>query len=194
MPGGRNKKCESGCTCKRHTRVFKKCEDGCTCKRHDTPSEESRRRNSELNRGRKMSPEAIQKRVETMKSRDLYKEVNKKMQEGRRRALSEGRIKTSWYLDGRTKHLLYTRWFNMVSRCTNPTTEGYASYGGRGISVYSEWVENPIAFFNYCDENLGPIPEGYSIDRIDNDGNYEPGNIRWADWSTQNRNRRRPEC
>lgn len=63
----------------------------------------------------------------------------------------------------------------------------YPSYGGRGITVCAEW-QTPANFYAYLDE-LGPCPPNYSLDRIDNNGNYEPGNIRWASQSEQNSNR-----
>lgn len=90
-------------------------------------------------------------------------------------------------VDSRSRHPLYTRWFNMMSRCH---WKPQARYGQRGIVVCEEW-HDPWTFFRWCDENLGPIPDGYSIDRIDNDGNYEPGNIRWATKSQQASNQRR---
>lgn len=72
-------------------------------------------------------------------------------------------------------------------RCNNPNNRGYKDYGGRGIEFRftsgaeaAEWVI----------QNLGPQPEGHSIDRIDNGGHYEPGNLRWADRKTQNDNKR----
>lgn len=78
----------------------------------------------------------------------------------------------------------------MVRRCTVPTEAGYQNYGGRGISVFTEWLD-PAKYIAYVDNELGPQPgDGYSIDRIDNNGNYEPGNIRWASRSVQNENQR----
>lgn len=77
-----------------------------------------------------------------------------------------------------------------MTRCHNPESKDWGNYGGRGISVHPDWHE-PSAFLDYVDRVLGPIPAGHTIDRIDNDGDYEPGNVRWADYSTQNRNRRR---
>ena len=89
----------------------------------------------------------------------------------------------------------------MVRRCKDPKNINYPNYGSRGISVYEEWAERGLhgttktpqgflRFLEYVDNNLGDKPKGYSLDRIDNDGDYVPGNIRWADSSTQGRNRR----
>ena len=65
----------------------------------------------------------------------------------------------------------------MKGRCLNPKSTGYKYYGGRGISVWPEWVDSFEAFFTHIGEK--PTPE-HSLDRIDVNGNYEPGNVRWA--------------
>lgn len=71
----------------------------------------------------------------------------------------------------------YTAWRGMKERCHNQNNSHYHNYGGRGISVCAEWRDNFEAFFAH----LGPRPSpNYSVDRIDNNRNYEPGNIRWA--------------
>lgn len=94
------------------------------------------------------------------------------------------------YRDGRAAHPHYDRWYQMVARCTKPHHREWRNYGGRGIAVCDEWF-NPHAFYRYLDEVLGPCPETYSIDRIDNNGNYEPGNVRWASKVEQVANSRR---
>lgn len=76
----------------------------------------------------------------------------------------------------------------MVARCTKPGHPAYRFYGGRGIAVCEDWM-TPENFYRYLDDVLGPCPPGHSIDRIDNNSNYEPGNLRWATRSQQSANR-----
>lgn len=91
---------------------------------------------------------------------------------------------------GNVKHGLrnsveYSTWVSMKQRCLNPNSENYSNYGGRGITVCEEWKDSFLAFFNY----VGPRPEGTSLDRIEVNGNYEPGNVRWATEEEQCNNR-----
>lgn len=80
----------------------------------------------------------------------------------------------------------YKSWNGMVRRCTNPRHRSYAYYGGRGISICERWLNS---FENFL-ADMGIRPDHLTLDRIDNDGNYEPGNCRWATKSQQVRNRR----
>lgn len=82
----------------------------------------------------------------------------------------------------------YQRWYNINQRCHNTNDRAYHNYGGRGISNY--WRYDRAGFAAYIDEHLGVCPPGHSLDRIDTNGNYEPGNLRWATYSTQITNRR----
>jgi hypothetical protein len=77
-------------------------------------------------------------------------------------------------------------WKDIKQRCRNKTDNDYAAYGGRGIRVCDRWADDFAAFL----ADMGPRPPGRSIDRINNDGDYEPGNCRWATLAEQNRNRR----
>jgi hypothetical protein len=81
----------------------------------------------------------------------------------------------------------YAAWADMISRCTNPRIARYPSYGGRGITVCPRWHVSFEAFL--ADVGEPPSP-AHSLDRIDNDGNYEPGNVRWATRTEQMRNTR----
>lgn len=78
----------------------------------------------------------------------------------------------------------------MIGRCENPAFKGYRYWGGRGISVCEEWHDFK-KFAVYILSTLGERPELHTLDRIDNDGNYEPGNVRWASPVEQARNKRR---
>lgn len=89
---------------------------------------------------------------------------------------------------GRSGTPEYTAWRDLKKRCLNPLDGDYPNYGGRGIRVCDEWVNSFEAFY----EHIGPKPSpDMSVDRIDNDGNYEPGNVRWATATEQRHNQRR---
>jgi hypothetical protein len=81
----------------------------------------------------------------------------------------------------------YRCWQQIKARCLNPNHRMYPHYGGRGITISPEWENDFQAFLSY----VGPRPSSkHSLDRIDNNRGYEPGNVRWADWFVQVRNRR----
>lgn len=100
-----------------------------------------------------------------------------------RRNLKHGRSSSR----GR-KNSLYTRWGSMIHRCYNQKRKDWKDYGGRGITVCDEWRNDFIAFENWA------LANGYqthlTIDRKDNDGNYEPSNCHWATHKQQSKNRR----
>jgi hypothetical protein len=87
-------------------------------------------------------------------------------------------------------HPLYRTWSGMVERCSNPNSPSYENYGLRGIEIHPAWREDPRPFIQWIEENLGPRPEGMTLDRISVNGNYEPGNLRWANAKQQSWNRR----
>lgn len=78
-------------------------------------------------------------------------------------------------------------WKNAIQRCCNQNYREWEYYGGRGIKFAAEWRDDFMAFYRH----VGPRPDpSYSLDRIDNNGHYEPGNVRWAQRVMQSRNRR----
>lgn len=81
---------------------------------------------------------------------------------------------------------LYQVWASMIRRCHSPTAKAYSSYGGRGIHVCDRWRDSFEAFV----ADMGPRPTGHSVERINNNGNYEPSNCRWATNKEQSLNKR----
>lgn len=97
---------------------------------------------------------------------------------------------TEWMRRYTAAHPLYRRWLNIRQRCGNPNHPRYADWGGRGIFLAECWND-----FETFERDLmalaNALRPGYSLDRIDNDGFYAPGNVRWSTAAEQRRNQRR---
>lgn len=101
-----------------------------------------------------------------------------------RREISSIRERKHGHAVGKTSQT-YNSWSGIIQRCTNPKYWQWDNYGGRGIAVCERW----LSFENFL-VDMGERPPGTSIDRINNSGNYEPGNCRWATPTQQTANRR----
>ena len=108
----------------------------------------------------------------------------------RREMLSLNKIKHGDTRKDSEFYWLYTTWNGMMNRCNNNNTPNYERYGGRGIKIYNEWHDY-LNFKEWILNNLGNRPYGCSLDRINNDGNYQPNNLRWATTKEQNKNKRK---
>lgn len=109
--------------------------------------------------------------------------------------MSCGCYKTNFHKNRLTKHGMagtktHDLWCNIKQRCNCVTDHHYKSYGGRGIKVCPEWEDDFQVFYDYVSQLPHFGEKGYSLDRINNDGNYEPGNVRWATNKQQANNRR----
>lgn len=98
--------------------------------------------------------------------------------------MTRGRPRTHGHCAG-GRSPTYASWRMMIQRCTNPLAAYFEGYGGRGIQVCARW----LLFENFL-QDMGARPAGTTLDRIDVNGHYEPGNCRWASAWRQTRNRR----
>lgn len=94
---------------------------------------------------------------------------------------------------GLSSRPLYNLWAGIRARTLNDRSAGYPDYGARGIKMHEPWAEDYLAFESYVLSELGPKPQGKSLDRVDNDGHYVPGNLRWATSKEQVANQRVPK-
>ena len=106
-------------------------------------------------------------------------------------------MKRQYNFHGKSNTKIYHIWYGIKHRCYKKINKNYKNYGGRGITMQEDWVNDLLKFEEYVKSLNGYISEligynGISLDRIDNNGNYEEGNLRWSSEQTQKRNRRMP--
>ena len=124
----------------------------------------------------------------------LYRCFCGKEFEARVSNVKSGNTKSCGCLNGGVKHgysgsLIYQTWGKIKRRCYNPNSKAYQWYGAIGIKMYEGWLNNPLAFIDYVSHLPGYGVKGLTLDRINNNGNYEPGNLRWATWVEQANNK-----
>jgi hypothetical protein len=122
------------------------------------------------------SPEGRAKSAETMRRVTAEARANGTSYSGTHR-MSHGR------------HPLYSTWCNMMARCYSLNYRQFKDYGGRGIAVCDRW-HDPVLFVKDIEELIGLCPPGRSLDRINNNRGYEPGNVKWSTRAEQNQNSR----
>jgi hypothetical protein len=144
---------------------------------------ERRRKISEAKKGKKRPDVAERNRSEAMRTapRVMSDEAKERMARGRTKHGHARRRP-----EGRGGTPTYYVWAAMIQRCTNPNNADWNHYGGRGIEVCSRWRD----FRNFL-ADMGEQPDGLTLDRINGDDDYGPGNCRWATTSVQQRNTRR---
>lgn len=103
------------------------------------------------------------------------------------RELSRNRLLRHGHTTHGNRSQIYDAWQSMRSRCNNPKNKAYRNYGGRGIAVCERWNSS---FLDFVADMGEPPSANLSLDRINNNGNYEPENCRWATWTQQRHNRR----
>lgn len=104
--------------------------------------------------------------------------------------LQNGRTKTCGCIRGTEQHgyrytSTYRSWISMRQRCLNPKATGYKNWGGRGVTVCDRWDKFSLFLLD-----MGERPPGTTLERLENDGNYEPGNCIWGTYKQQANNRR----
>lgn len=95
---------------------------------------------------------------------------------------------------GKSTSSIAHTWYEMKARCMRASHHAFKNYGGRGIKVCDEWQNDFQAFYDHVSALPHFGEEGYSLDRINNNSNYEPGNVRWATAKEQANNRRNNRC
>lgn len=193
-------KCVPGCQCKRHAKVGKSCSDGCTCARH-TAGPKRAKKISEAKKGKPLTAthRAALKcdpgctcAKHTLKNSGQFAPGSAGFPrphsvETKQKLAQYTGDRASSYKHGWSATPTYRTWSSMHSRCEDEGNASYSRYGGRGIVVCERWnvFENFLA-------DMGERPDGMTLDRIDNDGSYEPSNCRWATKAEQERNKSNP--